>query len=505
MLLHELFVRTARANRKTLFLIDRTVGRRVTYGRALIGALILARRFRRYDRGFVGIMVPTSAGCVLAILGVLLSGRVPVMINYATGAAKNALFAQKSCGFRTIVTSRALLAKLDLEPGEGMVFIEEIMEGLSVWEDLRAGLVASLPVPLLVRLTCRGCEEEAALVLFTSGSEREPKTVPLTHRNILSNVDGLTEVFSLQPDDSVLANLPLFHVLGQTASLWVAVRHGMTAVTLANPLDFRGVCRAIREERPTIVVGTPSFFRGYLLASEDGDFASVRVAVAGADRCPDALREAFLERHGVTLLEGYGTTETSPVISVNTAGHNRPGSVGRVLPGVTVRIEDLETEEECAVGETGKVLVQGDLVMGGYLGDLEATSSSMRHGWYDTGDMGYFDDDGFLWHAGRLKRFVKVGGEMVSLVFIETVLDQLLPDDVVCCVVGIPDPVKGSRIIAVVTADVDERALRRALASRLPAIAIPKEFMTIEELPETGGGKASFRAITEIVRERLAG
>ena len=198
-------------------------------------------------------------------------------------------------------------------------------------------------------------------------------------------------------------------------------------VTYANPLDFQTISNIAREEKPTIMVGTPSFFWGYLHKSEPGDFKTLRLMVAGADKCPDTLREGYLKKHGVTLLEGYGATETSPVISVNSLEFNRPGSTGRVIPNVQVRIENFETGEECGTGEVGKILVKGDLVMKGYYDDPELTAESLEDGWYNTGDMGYFDEDRYLWHAGRFKRFVKVGGEMVSLVKVENTLEKYLP------------------------------------------------------------------------------
>ena len=188
----------------------------------------------------------------------------------------------------------------------------------------------------------------------------------------------------------------------------------MTIISYANPLDYKKICEIVRDDKPTLMVATPSFFWGYLRKSEPGDFASLRVAICGADKCPDALREGFLEKHNMVLYEGYGTTETSPAITGNAEGMNKPGSVG--LPFRDVEIEHYETGEECGVGENGKILVRGDLVMKGYFRDFEETTLHIRRGWYDTGDMGNLDEDGYLWHVGRLKRFVKIGGEMVSLI-----------------------------------------------------------------------------------------
>jgi acyl-[acyl-carrier-protein]-phospholipid O-acyltransferase/long-chain-fatty-acid--[acyl-carrier-protein] ligase len=507
-LLQHRFIRTAKTHPKKTFVVDRTLGRRLTYSRALIASLVLARRFEPYEPGFIGIMLPTSAGCALAILAALMSGRVPVMINYATGAEANAKRAAERCGFRTIVTARALLEKVECPELPGMVFLEDFLREMTLGQKLRATVLSLMPTGWLIGRVAGGSEDDDVLVLFTTGSEKEPKAVELSHRNIASNVDGMCSVFQLSPDDSMLANMPYFHVFGQTVNLWVPVSCGMTMFTHANPLKYRAVVKTIREERPTIVVGTPSFLRGYVAESEPGDFESVRILVGGADTVPNVLRESFREKHGIEICEGYGATETSPVISVNTLDANRPGSVGRPLPGVEVRIVDYQTGEDRAAGESGKILVSGAGVMKGYLNDLEETSKSIRDGWYDTGDMGRIDEDGYVWHEGRLKRFVKVGGEMVSLVRVEGELEELLPDDVVCCVVGIADASRGARIIAAVTSPVDEESIKKELAERLPRIAIPKEFLVVDELPETGSGKTDFRragmVVQEILRKRSA-
>ncbi len=247
-------------------------------------------------------------------------------------------------------------------------------------------------------------------------------------------------------------------------------------------------------------MSTPSFFWGYLSKSEAGDFSSLRLAVCGADKCPEALREGFIEKHNLVLLEGYGCTETSPCISINSAANNKPGSTGRPLPGVEVKIEHYQNGEACKTGEEGKILVKGDLVMKGYFDDIEETSLHMRSGWYDTGDMGYLDEDGYLWHTGRLKRFTKIGGEMISLVKVENVLEKYLPEDVLCCVVEIPDPTKGAKIIAVVTEQIDENAILKKMAKELPNIALPKQFHLMEDLPKMGSGKIDFRTITDTIK-----
>lgn len=272
-------------------------------------------------------------------------------------------------------------------------------------------------------------------------------------------------------------------------------------VTYANPLDFQKISTIAREEKPTIMVGTPSFFWGYLNKSEPGDFKSLRLMVAGADKCPDALRDGYMKKHGVTLLEGYGATETSPVISVNSKEFNRAGSTGKVIPGIQVRLENIESGEECKVREVGKILVKGPSVMRGYYDDPAQTAEVLKDGWYNTGDMGYLDEDGYLWHAGRFKRFTKVGGEMVSLVKVENVMEKYLHQGVSCCVVEVPDDKKGSYIVAAVSAEVNKTEILRRMMADLPSIALPRQFVVIENLPMMGTGKIDFRTVTKMVRE----
>ncbi|HDO23035.1 MAG TPA: bifunctional acyl-ACP--phospholipid O-acyltransferase/long-chain-fatty-acid--ACP ligase [Nitrospirae bacterium] len=503
MTLHKRFIEIAKENRKKLAFIDRSTDRKITYGRALIATLILARKFRKFEEGFIGIMIPTSAGAAFTVVGLLMSGRTPVMINYSTGAEKNAEFAQEKCGFKTVITSRTFLEKINCPVIDGMIFIEDIMEGISTVEKLRAASIAQLPAALVRRFVHRGNDDETAVILFTSGSEKEPRAVQLTHRNILSNIMSFGRFVGLSAKDRMFGILPFFHVFGFNVNLWTPLCYGMTDILYANPLDFAKVCTIAREERPTVIAGTPSFLWGYLSKSAPGDFESLRLIVSGADKCPDTLRKGYNEKHGITLLEGYGTTETSPVISANSHEYNRPGSIGKVLPGVEVRIENYETGENCEIGETGRILVKGDLVMKGYLDDLEETSMRVRHGWYDTGDMGYLDEDGYLWHAGRLKRFVKIGGEMVSLVRVEDVLESVLPSGIACCIVEVPDPLKGGKIVAAVTAGVDEKNILKKMGKQLPNIALPKKFVIIEELPKMGSGKIDFRSVTGMVHNLM--
>jgi len=505
MLLHQQFVLKAKKNAKKTAVIDKTTGQSVTYSKALIGSLILKSRFEKYDKGFIGIMIPTSAGCALASVAALMSGRIPVMINYSTGAEANARYAQKKCNFKTIIASKALLDKIDCPVIEGMVLIEDIMKSVTTGEKLKTALKTLMPAGTIINSIHKGDENDAAVILFTSGSEKDPKAVPLSHKNIASNIESFSEYAKITGEDKLLSNLVFFHVFGLTVNLWVPFYHGMTMVTYANPTDFKTISTIARDEQPTLMVGTPSFFWGYLQKSDPGDFKTLRLMIAGADKCPDALRDGYMQKHGVTLLEGYGATETSPVISVNTLEFNRPGSTGKVLPNIEVRIENFETGENCPIGDTGKILVKGPSIMTGYFEDPEQTAEVLRDGWYDTGDMGYLDEDGYLWHAGRFKRFTKVGGEMVSLVKVENVLEKHLPEGVSCCVVEVMDEKKGSIIVATVSQEVNKTEILRKMMEELTSISLPRQFVVIENLPMMPTGKIDFRTTTKMVEEIMKG
>jgi len=501
MLLHQQFVRMAKKHAAKMAIIDKTTGKSVNYSTALIGALILSSKFDKYDKGYIGIMIPTSAGCALATAGALMSGRIPVMINYSTGAESNAKYAQKKCKFTTIITSKALLEKINCPMIDGMVLIEDIMKSVTTSEKLKAALKSKLPVNIILNSIHKGDENDTAAILFTSGSEKDPKTVQLSHRNIASNILNFGAYVNITESDILLANLVFYHIFGLTVNLWVPFVYGMTMVSYANPLDFQTISKIAREEKPTLMVGTPSFFWGYLQKSDPGDFSSLRLMVAGADKCPDALREGYMKKHGVILYEGYGATETSPVISVNSPEFNRPGSTGKVIPNVKVRIENFETGEDCKTREVGKIMVKGDSVMKGYLDDPELTAEVIIDGWYNTGDMGFFDEDGYLWHAGRFKRFAKVGGEMISLVKVENILEKYLHEGVSCCVVEISDEKKGSYIVATVSQEVNKTEILRKMMNDLPIIALPRQFLVIKELPMMSTGKIDFRSVTRMVQE----
>lgn len=505
MLLHHRFVLTAKNRGAYPAVIDGTAGLRLSFRQALVRALVMSRKVSSYPAGFIGIMLPNAAGTNLAVIGSLLAGRVPVMINYAAGAPDACRTAQEICGFGTILTSRALCERIGCPHLDGFVYLEDLRDEVS-WRDvLLATLTSMLPARALLRRVGGGDPDDTAVVLFTSGSENEPKAVQLTHRNLLSNCRAIIEAYGLHRDDVAFANLPYFHVFGQNGGLWLPIVGEMTSVTLADPLDFRRMCGLIRRERITLMGGTPTIHWGLLRAAKAGDLESLRVPLSAADRCPEALRRAYLEKHGLVLYEAYGATETSPAVTANTPRSNRPGSVGRPVDGMEVEIADLDSGAPRSTGEEGRIRVRGDGVMKGYFGDPDGTARVLRDGWYDTGDVGYLDEAGFLWLTGRLRRFVKVGGVKVSLARVEEVLDSVLPEGTECCAVALPHDVWGSEIVAVTTSPVDERAIREAMFPLLPSIAVPTRFMVVSQLPKAPTGKTDFRALEQQAGDVAAG
>ncbi len=505
MQLHQKFIEVAKANLKKIAVHDIATEKDITYEKMLIVSLILAKKISKFKSKYIGIMVPTSAGCMLSVIGSLMAGKVPAMINYSTGARENAKYAQEKCSFKTIITSRKLLEKIKVKPIDGMIFLEDIVASLSLLDKLPALFKSKLPTNVLTKKVHASSIEDEAVILFTSGSEKEPKAVQLSHKNITHNLETLPATVGLTKEDIFLSNLPLFHVFGTTANFWLPLTMGATSVTYPNPLDYKIVCRLVKEYNITVMAGTPAFYHGYLKKSRKGDFSSIRYALSGADILTKQLYDGFLEKHELTLHNAYGTTETSPAITISTPEDNKFGSVGKALNGVQIEIRDRETDATLEVGSVGKIYVKGDNVMTGYLGDLEETSRSIHNGWYDTGDMGMIDEDGFLWHKGRLKRFVKVAGEMVSLVRVEETLTEILPEGVVCCVVDVPNPTKGADVVAAVTTgEFDKKKVIKQLKKDLPAIAIPKEFHIIEDIPMMGSGKVNFREVEKICRKRQA-
>jgi acyl-[acyl-carrier-protein]-phospholipid O-acyltransferase / long-chain-fatty-acid--[acyl-carrier-protein] ligase len=446
-----------------------------------------------------------------------------VNLNYTTGRA-GMESACTQAELRTVVTSRAFIEKAKLEPpgNVAMVYLEDVARGIGAAQRIPALLMALIAPLWLVRRFVgalpRPVMDDTSAVIFSSGSTGEPKGVKLSHFNVLSNVEGAARMFSLEPSDRVLHMLPFFHSFGNLL-LWIGVHCGTSLVFLPNPRESETVGEMVEGYRATILVATPTFLQMYMKRCQPGQFGSLRLVVSGAEKLPQAFARAFREFFGLEILEGYGATECSPVISVNTAdfrapgvfqrGH-KPGTVGRPFPGVSVRVVDPDTHEPLPTGEAGMVLVRGPNIMKGYLGRPDLTGKALRDGWYVTADIARVDEDGFITITDRLARFSKIGGEMVPHGRIEDALHSVIEaNEQLFAVTAVRDPKKGERIAVVhVRTEVTADALVDKLkCCDLPNLFIPRpsDFIEVEALPVLGTGKMDLRAVREIAERGLNG
>ena len=502
-LLHLRFIRMAKRNWFSFAMAD-TTGKKLTYGKTLIGGMILARWLRGHCSGkesIVGIMLPASVGGALANVAVLLAGKTPVNLNFTAGkeAIQSAI---EQCSIGTILTSRVFLTKAKLERIDGMVMLEDLMGRITSWQKIRTALAAFLlPTWVLQRLHNSGqaATEALATVAFSSGSTGEPKGIMLTHRNILSNIEAMHQLFPLTSQDCIAGVLPFFHCFGFTCTLWFPLLTGAGVAYHPNPLDAKAVGELVFEHKATFMVGTATFCNGYTRRCSREEFASLRHVIVGAEKLQEPVARAFREKFGVDLLEGYGCTEMSPVVSVNVPGGGlKPGTIGRPLPGVSAKVVDRETGKPLPCNQEGLLLVNGPNRMAGYWGQPEKTAEVFRDGWYVTGDIAAIDEEGFLRITDRLSRFSKIGGEMVPYIKVEEAINRILGDSC-CAVTGIPDPQKGERLVVLYTrSDVAPEKLReQLLQTDLPRLWIPKResFYCVEALPTLGIGKTDLRQV----------
>lgn len=502
-------------------LIDRTSTRRALRAAEILGAAAALSRYlrRTVSEQRVGIVLPPGAGAVLANLGVLCAGKVPVNLNFTAG--KSALeHSIRIAGIKTVLTADAVKSKLTEFPWpESTYDFRELIDSAGGRQAILPWVIAAwvLPNQLIARmleLPKRGDHDEAGL-LFTSGSSGEPKGVVLTHRNILANCAQIASLSILPPDCIMLGCLPVFHSFGFTVSLWYPLVQGCRVVTVPSPLDTKRIVEAIREEEITVMVGAPTFLRPLLKRAESADLRSLQVLVSGAEKMPKELHAAFLERFHLNIFQGYGLTETSPATNVNqpdpwmgaesaqSQNGQRVGTVGRMMPGMTTRILNPDTMEIMTVQETGIVAYRGDNVFGGYLQDPEQTATAFHDGWFVTGDLGHFDDDGFLTIEGRLSRFSKIGGEMVPHGTVEQKLLEALDiadaDGYSVIVTGVPDSSKGEQLILLTTLELAADQVRDALIKcGLPNLWVPRIIKKVEVIPVLGTGKLDLKGCREL-------
>jgi long-chain-fatty-acid--[acyl-carrier-protein] ligase len=431
----EAFLNRVRSSPRDVAVADDLAGV-VTYERLLIGARVLARRFARVQAENVGLLLPASVASDTAFLGLHLAGKLPVVLNWTTGPA-NLKHAAQTTNLTHVVTSQAFLDRQNVSiEGVQYLLLEEFQKGVGKLELLRTLLAVRWFGGSAGRIGNPSCTpDKPAVVLFTSGSERAPKAVPLTHANLLSNQRAGIASLGLTRSDSCLGFLPAFHSFGLSVTGLLPLLGGMRVVRHPDPTDAGALVRKTAAYKPTVLAGTPTFVSYLLDRAKDVDLASLRVVVVGAEKCPSSVAERLgrMAREAA-LLEGYGITECSPVVAVNRPSANKPGTVGQPLPGVEVCVVAAENAEEAARGvvlpanQMGMLLVSGPTVFPGYLGQEEKPFVE-RDGkrWYVTGDLAEIDNEGFIHFRGRLKRFLKAGGEMISLPALEEPFQQLFP------------------------------------------------------------------------------
>jgi acyl-[acyl-carrier-protein]-phospholipid O-acyltransferase/long-chain-fatty-acid--[acyl-carrier-protein] ligase len=517
-LLHRQFARNARRRWRALCMSDST-GRRLTRGRTLTGGVLLARWLRHLHPGerTLGVLLPPSVGAALVNLGATLAGRVPVNLNFTAGPEAMKL-AIEQCQIRTIVTSRAFVAKVPVGELPGLMYLEDLLKSTTAASRAFAWLVARrAPVSWLDSLcgADRRSINDLATVIFSSGSTGIPKGVMLSHRNIGANIEAMEQLFWVSRDECLLGVLPFFHSFGFTGTFWFPLIGGFPVVYHPNPMDAKAIGELVHEHKSTMLISTPTFYNAYLRRCTPEQFASLRLAVVGAEKLREPLAVAFKEKFGLELLEGYGCTEMAPVVSVNipdvTDGQThqvgtKRGSVGHPLPGVVTKVVDPDTGEGPLFGTQGLLLMKGPNLMLGYLGQPDKTREAVRDGWYVTGDLAIMDEDGFLHITDRLSRFSKIGGEMVPHMKIEECINAILSEHAASIVTSVPDDSRGERLVAFYT----DQGLRpqhlweRLSNTDLPRLWLPKreDLHQLEAIPTLGTGKVDLRAVRALAIER---
>jgi acyl-[acyl-carrier-protein]-phospholipid O-acyltransferase/long-chain-fatty-acid--[acyl-carrier-protein] ligase len=499
------FIRSARKNWSRLAMADSS-GRELTYGNALTGALLVASWARKQpaEQEMIGVLLPPSVGGALTNIGITIAGKVPVNLNFTAGRESMAA-AIGQCGIRTVVTSKVFLAKAKIENIDGAVYIEDILAAASKAAKLRALLAARLlPARLL---SANRAPDSLATVIFSSGSTGTPKGVMLSHHNILSNIDAIAQVFWIGRSDRIIGVLPFFHSFGFTVTIWFPLVTGCGVAYHPNPTDAKTIGALVLKYKGTFLLSTPTFCANYTRKCSKEEFASLRLVMAGAEKLREPVAKAFHEKFGLELLEGYGCTEMSPVVCANgpdfeagkdTQYSNKPGTVGRPLPGIAVKVVDPGTLQPLLPDQEGLLLVKGPNRMMGYLGQPERTAEVVASGWYVTGDIAAIDDEGFVRITDRLSRFSKIGGEMVPHLKVEEAVYAIL-GEYPCAVTGIPDDQRGERL-AVLYARPDmapDDLWRKLSETELPKLWLPKRenIYQVDCVPVLGTGKLDLRGV----------
>ena len=514
--------------RKSLFKFKMadTTGAELTGGTLLMRTMILRRLLLREvlqdDERYVGILIPPTCGAVVTNAAVTFAGRVAVNLNYTvSNDIMNACI--KKAGIRHVLTTKKVLEKFDFDLDAEIVLLDDFKEKVTTGDKIAAVTMAyATPLAILERLLgvhkMSGSDE--LTVIFTSGSTGIPKGVVLTNHNIGSNVEAIDHVVHLNSDDTLLGVLPFFHSFGYMVTLWTVLGLDVRCVYHTNPQEARQISKLAGKYGVSVVLATPTFLRLYLKRCQPEDFTNLDIVVAGAEKLPKELCDAFEDKFGVRPVEGYGATELSPLVSVNvppTRSQTKDvdcleGSVGRPIPGVTAKTVDPDTFEDLPIGTDGMLLIKGPNVMRGYMGDEAKTGEVIKDGWYVTGDIAVVDHQGFITITGRLSRFSKIGGEMVPHEKVEKAIQEFVQgeddEEVRAVVASVPDSKKGERLVVLHTelSHTPQEICDHLKSLGLPNIYIPSpdSFAQVEKIPVLGTGKLDLKGISELAKQHFA-
>jgi acyl-[acyl-carrier-protein]-phospholipid O-acyltransferase/long-chain-fatty-acid--[acyl-carrier-protein] ligase len=517
--LPEMFITAAKRNWRRFSMAD-SFGRRLTFLKALTGAMLFRRLILAKCPGqeMVGTLLPPMVPSALLNAGISMTGMVPVNLNY-TASQEAMESAITRCHLKTILTSQKLLDRFSIPRRPEMVMLEDLAKEIpGTLKVLYAAAALLLPAFVLRRwLVAPSVKlDSLATIIFSSGSTGLPKGVMLSHRNIVSNIEGSQQAIRITRADCLLGILPFFHSFGFTVGLWLPLTSGCSVAFHTNPLEARTVGELCRTHGVTLLISTPTFAWKYIQSCAKEDFASLRMAIVGAEKMKPELARAFELKFGKPMFEGYGCTELSPVVSVcspdfvgpdQTQPGHKPGSVGHPIPGVAARVVDPDTLRDLGCHREGMLLIKSPGVMMGYLGEPERTREVITpDGWYITGDIASLDEDGFITITDRLSRFSKIAGEMVPHVRIEEALHTALgATEPRMVVTSVPDDQKGEKLVVLHTElgmEVDE-LLRKLRDAELPRLWIPRKesFYKIDALPVLGTGKLDLKRIKDTAKK----
>ncbi len=485
------------ARRSTRALEDLT-RKTVSFGTLLTGSFLLGRKFTHFSKEgeFIGLMLPNVNACALSIFGLMAYGRVPAMINFSAGI-KNILLALKVSQVKVVITSRAFVAKAELghiieainQTDTKIVYLEDIQKTISAKDKIIAVLQSAFPHEAY-KITCKDRNpDKPAIILFTSGSEGAPKGVVLSHKNLNMNRYQMSSLIQMGLQDKFFNALPMFHSFGLACGLFIPILNGSSVFLYPSPLHYKAIPELVYDRNANIFFGTDTFLNAYGKQAHPYDFYNIKYIGIGGEKLKDETFALWTEKFGIRILEAYGTTEASPVVSFNTPMYYRRGTVGKLLPCLEARLEPVE-----GVKEGGRLFIKGDNVMLGYLKENNpGVIQTLKDGWYDTGDIVDFDGDGFVIMKGRAKRFAKIAGEMVSLTAVEAAMTELWPD-IKHAVISKPDAKRGEQLIAYTQKqDADFKELQQYFkAQGFSELWIPKTLRIVEEIPLGGTGKTDY-------------